>query len=202
MATKKKKSSHKHSAASGTKHRSNPSKKSHGKKHSYKAVSKRKYRGNPGGASALPSLVTSAAYAIAGAVGSKVLTQAVLGTSNTGFVGYGANLVAAFAIGKGVGMFLKNRNAENALILGGVIQTLLRVIVDNTSLGKQLSLNGMGDYLAQDFLTPQRLVPVIAWRQSARIADPRQAAAPAQIAPMQKGSLQSIGRSMVMPAAA
>lgn len=104
------------------------------------------------------SMVTSAAYAIAGAVGSKYLTQMVLGASNTGYVGYAANLAAAFVGGKVVGMFTKNKQAENAVILGGVIMTLLRFLSDQTPLGAALSSAGLSDYEASTFLTPARYV--------------------------------------------
>ena len=102
--------------------------------------------------------VTTAAWAIGGAVGSKLLTQAVLGSSNTGWMGYGGNLAAAFALGTGVKMFLRNQAAGNAVILGGVIQTLLRVLIDKTPFGAKVQNLGMGDYMAQNFLAPQRVV--------------------------------------------
>jgi len=104
------------------------------------------------------NLVTSAAYAIAGAVGSKYLTQMVLGASNTGYVGYAANLAAAFVGGKVVGMFTRNKVAENSVILGGVIMTLLRFLSDQTPLGATLTAAGLSDYEASTFLSPARYV--------------------------------------------
>jgi hypothetical protein len=118
---------------------------------------RRHHRRNPsmGG---VTNLVTSAAYAIAGAVGSKYLTQMVLGASNTGYVGYAANLAAAFVGGKVVGMFTRNKVAENSVILGGVIMTLLRFLSDQTPLGSTLQAAGLSDYEASTFLTPARYV--------------------------------------------
>jgi hypothetical protein len=104
------------------------------------------------------NLVTSAAYAIAGAVGSKYLTQMVLGASNVGYVGYAANLAAAFVGGKVIGMFTRNKQAENSVILGGVIMTLLRFLSDQTPLGATLTAAGLSDYEASTFLTPARYV--------------------------------------------
>ncbi len=118
---------------------------------------RRSYRRNPsmGG---LSSLVVSAAYAIGGAVGSKYLTQMVLGASNVGYVGYAANIAAAFVGGKAVGMFTKNKQAENSVILGGVIMTLIRFLSDQTPLGATLQQYGLGDYEASTWLTPARYV--------------------------------------------
>lgn len=155
-------------------------------------VSRRRIRRNPSvGGGGLGNLVTSAAYAIAGAVGSKLLTQAVLGTSNTGIMGYGGNLVAAFALGKGVGMFTKNKNAQNAIILGGVIQTVLRIVIDKTPFGAQLSNIGMGDYMAQNYLTPQRVTDGL---NSAALQPP---VVPMAAGRRAAGAMSGIGRGLV-----
>lgn len=113
-------------------------------------------RSNPS-VGGVTSLVTSAMYAIGGAVGSKLLTQAALGSKNTGYMGYAANLAASFIVGKGVGMVVKNKQAQNAVILGGVIQVVLRFLVDQTPLGARVqNAFGMGDYQATTFLSPAR----------------------------------------------
>ena len=104
------------------------------------------------------NLIVSAAYAIGGAVGSKYLTQMVLGASNTGYVGYAANLAAAFIAGKAVGMVTKNKQAENSVILGGVIMTVVRFLSDQTPLGSTLQQYGLGDYEASTWLSPARYV--------------------------------------------
>jgi len=133
----------------------------------------RRRRRNPsmGGGirSGMSGFLTQGLWAIGGAAGSKMLTQMVLGSSNTGVMGYGGNLAAAFVLGTGVKMVLKNQAAGNAVILGGVIQTLLRVLIDRTPFGAKVSNLGMGDYMAQNFLTPQRLVDGL---NSAQIAPP------------------------------
>jgi len=104
------------------------------------------------------NLIVSAAYALGGAVGSKYLTQMVLGASNVGYVGYAANLAAAFVGGKVIGMFTKNKQAENSVILGGVIMTLIRFLSDQTPLGATLQSAGLGDYEASTWLSPARYI--------------------------------------------
>ena len=104
------------------------------------------------------NLIVSAAYAIGGAVGSKYLTQMVLGASNVGYVGYAANIAAAFVAGKAVGMFTHNKQAENSVILGGVIMAVIRFLSDQTPLGTTLQQYGLGDYEASTWLTPARYV--------------------------------------------
>lgn len=103
-------------------------------------------------------LVSTALYAIAGGVGSKLLTQAVLQGKNTGWLGYAGNLGVSFALGMAVKTFMRNSNAGNAVILGGVIQTVMRVLVDQTPLGETVKQFGVGDYMAQNYLAPQRVV--------------------------------------------
>lgn len=122
-----------------------------------KRHNRRHARRNPsmGGVS---NLIVSAAYAIGGAVGSKYLTQMVLGASNVGYVGYAANIAAAFVAGKAVGMFTKNKAAENSVILGGVIMAVIRFLSDQTPLGSTLSQYGLGDYEASTWLSPARYV--------------------------------------------
>ncbi len=120
-------------------------------------TNRRHARRNPsmGGVS---NLIVSAAYAIGGAVGSKYLTQMVLGASNVGYVGYAANIAAAFVAGKAVGMFTHNKQAESSVILGGVIMAVIRFLSDQTPLGTTLSQYGLGDYEASTWLSPARYV--------------------------------------------
>ena len=105
--------------------------------------------------------ITSALYIIAGAVGSKLAAQAVLGTNNTGFMGYGANLAAGGIlawIAKGV---LKNAQAAREVFAGSVVQVVLRLIADYTPFGQYTAGLGMGDYLASNWVTPQRYVDAL-----------------------------------------
>jgi hypothetical protein len=86
------------------------------------------------------------------------LTNLVLGASNTGYMGYAANIAAAFIGGKALGMFVKNKQHENAFILGGFIATLLRFLSDQTPVGATLQQYGLGDYEASTWLSPARYV--------------------------------------------
>jgi hypothetical protein len=105
----------------------------------------------------LTGLVTSAVFTVAGAVGSKYITQMVLTTSNTGIMGYLGNIVSAFLLSWGVKAFMKNDRAAGAVLAGGFVQVVLRLIADYTPFGQYTSNLGMGDYLAQSFLVPQRI---------------------------------------------
>lgn len=133
--------------------------------------SRRRARRNPSipGGGKMSSLLTQGLFVIGGAVGSKLLTQAVLGSANTNWMGYGGNIAASFVLGAGVRMFLKNQQAANMVILGGVVQTLLRLLIDKTPFGARVSSLGMGDYMAQNYLTPQRVVDGL---NSAQLAPP------------------------------
>lgn len=137
---KKNRASHGHRAKPGTK--SNPG--------------HRRRQRNPGMGD-LAGLVSSAVFTIAGAVGSKYLTQMVLTTSNTGVMGYFGNFAAAFLLSWGVKAFMKNDKAAAAVLAGGVVQVVLRLIADYTPFGQYTSNLGMGDYLTQFYGTPQRL---------------------------------------------
>ena len=117
---------------------------------------RRHSRRNPG-VGDLTGLVSSAVFTIAGAVGTKYLTQAVLQSNNTGVMGYFGNLVGAFLLSWGVKSFMKNDKAAAAVLSGGIVQVVLRLIADYTPFGQYTSSLGMGDYLAQNFTTPQRI---------------------------------------------
>lgn len=92
----------------------------------------------------------------AGFFGSKVLTQAVMGASNTGVVGYFGNAIATGALAL-VAYMLKMKNAAAAILAGGVLQIAARAVTDYTPFGQFTSSLGVGDYQMQSFVTPQRL---------------------------------------------
>jgi hypothetical protein len=112
---------------------------------------------NPMGG-ALGGDVVSVLYMIGGGVGSKMLTQVALGSSNTGIIGYAANLAAGGLLAWGVKGFLKNPTAARDVFKGAVLQVVLRAISDYTPFGQYTSQLGMGDYLASNWVTPQRYV--------------------------------------------
>lgn len=105
------------------------------------------------------SLKQNAIFLLAGAAGffgSKLLTQAVMGASNTGVVGYFGNGIATAALALAAYAF-KMKRAAAAIIAGGVLQIAARAITDNTPFGQFTSSLGIGDYQMQNFVTPQRL---------------------------------------------
>ena len=103
-------------------------------------------------------LVTSAVFTIAGAVGSKYLTQMVLTTSNTGVMGYLGNIVSAFLLSLGREGIHAQSDCGAAVLSGGFVQVVLRLIADYTPFGQYTANLGMGDYLTQFYYTPQRLL--------------------------------------------
>ena len=114
-------------------------------------------RGNPGlGVGGAVGMVMKAGYLIAGAAGTRLLTQAVLGPKNAGPIGYIANAVVAFVLGPIVGKVLKKPDAGAMVTLGGFVGLTLRLISDFTPFGSQLALAGMGDYQVSTFFVPAR----------------------------------------------
>jgi hypothetical protein len=118
---------------------------------------RRRMRRNVGGES-LSNIVTNAIFVIAGALGSKLLTQMVLGANNVGLIGYAGNAIAGGAIWFLTEKVMHNRTAANGVIAGTAVQIILRLINDYTPFGQYVSQLGMGDYQAQAFVTPQVLV--------------------------------------------
>ncbi len=140
---------HKRRAAS---HRRNP-----GRRH--RRVNRRHYRRNP--APHITDLFTQSIFIIGGAVGSKILTQAVLGANNVGIFGYAGNAAATAVLAMLSHAFVKNPKVRDSIIAGGAVQIVLRVISDYTPFGKYTAQLGMGDYLASNFVTPQRYVDAL-----------------------------------------
>ena len=93
-----------------------------------------------------------------GFFGSKALTQMVMQSNNTGVTGYFGNAAATAALALVAQMLPPTRKFSPAIIAGGVLQLIFRMLTDNTQLGQVLSSAGMGDYQMQNFVTPQRLV--------------------------------------------
>jgi hypothetical protein len=112
-------------------------------------------RRNPGMGGGFMGEVSSALFIIAGAAGSRLLTQAVLGTSNTGIMGYGANLAAGGVLAFAVKSFLHNAKGAADVFKGAVVGVVLRLIADYTPFGTYLSSSGLGDYQMSNWVTPQ-----------------------------------------------
>lgn len=114
------------------------------------------YRRNPGTGS-IGEVVTNATFVIVGALGSKLGAQLVLGTNNTGVIGYAGNLAAGGVLWFLAEKVMKNRTAASGVIAGTVAQLILRLINDYTPFGSYVSQLGMGDYQMQSYVTPQIL---------------------------------------------
>jgi hypothetical protein len=135
--------------------RSNPSRVVYRTRRSHRRVGRRRNAGRSGG-TGITGLFTNALWLVGGAVGTKVLTQAVLGAKNTGFMGYIGNAVAAFGLSLLVGKLLKNPGAGKQVLAGGIVALVLRLLSDYTPLGQYTSAIGMGDYQVSNWVTPQR----------------------------------------------
>lgn len=119
----------------------------------------------------ITGLIETAVFTVAGAVGTQQLTQVVLQANNSGVMGYFGNLVAAFLLSWGVKAFMKNDKAAGAVLAGGFVEIVLRLIADYTPFGQYTSNLGVGDYLAQWYNTPQQLkANVPNWTHSAALA--------------------------------
>lgn len=114
-------------------------------------------------------IAINAVFVIAGALGSKLLAQMVLGANNVGAVGYAANAIAGGVLWFLAEKVMHNKDAANGIIAGTAVQIILRLINDYTPFGSYVSQLGMGDYQAQAFVTPQTLVDPF---NSARISIP------------------------------
>lgn len=115
-------------------------------------------RSNPGVVGSVTGLLSSALYAIGGAVGSQYATQALLGPSNAGIVGYASQLGIGVIGGQFLGRMMKNRQAGNMISIGAAISVAIRALKDQTPLGATLAQYGLGDYEASTWLSPARYV--------------------------------------------
>jgi len=145
-----------------SRYKANPARKHHSK---YRG---RRHHRNPG-LGALTPMVTNAVFVIVGALGTKLATQAVLGTNNVGLVGYAGNAAAGGLLWFLTSKVMKNPAASSGVIAGTIVQIVLRIIHDYTPFGQYVAQLGMGDYQMQSFVTPQVLVDP--WR-NAEVAIP------------------------------
>jgi hypothetical protein len=119
---------------------------------------KGKRRGNPGGESTT-SLIQTSLFGAAGAVGSRLIPQWVLGTANSSWTGYGANIVAGLGLAW-LGRKFVGPKAGGAILGGAGIALVLRLIQDFTPWGSVATLSGvrgdvgMGALLPQSFVDP------------------------------------------------
>lgn len=125
-----------------------------GRRHSNPHRSMHRRRSNPGMLTGATSILKDGFYALVGLVVSRQLPQMVLGTKNTGVIGYAANF-AATLVAAMVGAKFLGKEAGKMIGVGGGIYTVNRVIQDQFSpIGQVLSLSGIGDYTALGDIQP------------------------------------------------
>jgi hypothetical protein len=107
---------------------------------------------------------------IAGVVGTRAIPQLVLGSSNTGIMGYLANAATTALLTIAARFASKSPVLSGAVLAGGAASILSRIIQDYSLLGSYSSQVGLGDYLMSDFLVPARLSNGMSNAQIARPA--------------------------------
>ena len=84
-------------------------------------------------------------------------TQLILGSSNSGPMGYAGNLISTFVLSWLGGMVTRNKMFPAGILAGGIGALIRRVIADYSLFGGYTASLGMGDYLVSNWVTPQRL---------------------------------------------
>lgn len=153
MATKTRRKAGSH------KQTSNPRRKQNRRRNPVMVTRRRHARRNPGNVNIMEYVKMGGAV-VAGAVGSKALTQLVLSTSNAGIMGYFGNLVATIALAYGSKMAFKDDKIAQGVVGGGLAQIIVRALTDYTPYGSVLANAGVGDYQTNwNFVWPQRVQP-------------------------------------------
>jgi len=86
-------------------------------------------------------------YATGGLLAARQLPQLILGTRNTGLLGYGASIITALIAGAAAGAAL-GPAAGASVMIGGGLYTVTRALTEQTPIGKHLVLSGAGDPVA------------------------------------------------------
>jgi len=111
---------------------------------------------NPGTGS-IGEIITTSTFVLVGALGSKLGAQLILGSNNTGVIGYAMNLGVGGVLWFVTDKVMKNKTAASGVIAGTVAQLILRLINDFTPFGQYVQGLGFGDYQMQSYVTPQIL---------------------------------------------
>lgn len=117
----------------------------------------RRHRRNPSMTKGIIPMVISAAV---GGFATRSIPQALMGPSNTGLMGYGANLGVALVGGWGLGKFM-GRDIGLGWTIGGGAAIVLRMYQDYTSGAGSagVSDHSMGFYATQAFPVPYSTGP-------------------------------------------
>lgn len=110
------------------------------------------HRRNAGAGMNVTNLFTEGLSALVGMAGSRLLTQAVLGASNTGAYGYAGNAAATAVLAGVAHMMFKNKPAvRDGIIIGGAAGILARAMTDYTPFGSYLTQAGFQGYGCGDY---------------------------------------------------
>jgi hypothetical protein len=140
VANPRKRRSHRRRSRSRAHRKSNPFRSS--KRYSFRR--RHTSRRNPGVAGfSTNELLKLAAGAAGGVIASKYLTQMVLGSSNTGTMGYAASAVATLALAWAAHKFA-SKDVATGVVAGGLGALALRIFQENVS-GTSTSMSGLGD---------------------------------------------------------
>lgn len=112
---------------------------------------------NPAGLGRPMDWVKGGVGVIGGGVGTRVFPQ-LLGTTNTGGVGYMLNAGTAILLSWATHAFTKDAVLTASVAAGGFAALILRIVGDLTPYGQALSLSGFGDYMVSNWVTPQRII--------------------------------------------
>lgn len=117
-------------------------------------------RRNPNGVVSAPvRLLKTGTLALVGLVATRQVPQMLLGSRNTGVLGYVANAAAALA-SAAVARKIADREAAEAVGIGGALYLANRIISEQLSpIGKVLSLSGVGDAQAAGLGNVGKYVP-------------------------------------------
>jgi hypothetical protein len=115
------------------------------------------HRRNPGMGGNIKQWLYGGVGVLGGVIGTRTIPQLVLGSGNSGPIGYAANIASAALLTFAAHFVSKDKVFAAAVAAGGVASIISRAIQDFGLLGPYSAQAGLGDYLVSDFLTPQRL---------------------------------------------
>lgn len=120
---------------------------------------RRGHRRNPAGMGVTDLLALGGGAVVGGAL-PKVASQAILGSKNTGWMGYLSNIAGTMILSWGAHKFAKGpmgASFAKGILAGGIGQVLSRMISDYSLLGSYGTTLGLGDYMVSNFASPQWL---------------------------------------------
>lgn len=139
-------------------HHANPARRVYNRSRRHHTMHRRRHHSNPAGYG-WGGVFELGAGAVVGSTLSSAGTQLVLGTSNTGFVGYAGNLISTLVLSwlGSMGPLRKFKGFAPGILAGGIGGLIKRIISDYSLFGGYTASLGMGDYMVANWVTPQRL---------------------------------------------